>query len=371
MMMWRRGEVIEHRLSWGSASEYNVKLDDERIVRALAYTPQVGELEVGDNVLLSGAAFERGLGTGGYMMVVAVPERLPADPPPSPGHIMKARYTPMQFMVQGVDEQESEHHEVMRAATSIEGMPVVVADLHSALPAVVAAIKAKRPAARIAYVMTDGGALPAWFSRAAYTLTQRGDILGTISVGQAYGGELEAVNVHTGLLAAKHVWNADIAVVSQGPGNAGTGTVWGFSGVAVGDALNAAGVLGGQAIACLRLSNADKRERHYGISHHTSRVLKDVVKVPCIVPVPDFADGAVQERLPEGFQNVVAQQCAALMKSPAGALLKFSDVSSAGAYEILKASPVGLRTMGRDLDGDVSAFVGAAAAGSYAASLLE
>ena len=38
-----------------------------------------------------------------------------------------------------------------------------------------------------------------------------------------------------------------IAVVAQGPGNLGTGTRWGFSGVQSGEAVNAVGTLGGGA----------------------------------------------------------------------------------------------------------------------------
>ena len=79
--------------------------------------------------------------------------------------MVKARYTPLQAIVLGVDEEASPHRAAMAAATDLGGMPVVVADLHSALPAIVAGVTATRPGARIAYVMTDGGALPAWFSR--------------------------------------------------------------------------------------------------------------------------------------------------------------------------------------------------------------
>ncbi len=80
---------------------------------------------------------------------------------------MKARYTPLQACVLGADEQGSEFHEVLREADDLGGMPVVVADLHSALPAILAGYRAGRPGPppRIAYVMLDGGALPAWFSR--------------------------------------------------------------------------------------------------------------------------------------------------------------------------------------------------------------
>ena len=46
----------------------------------------------------------------------------------------------------------------------------------------------------------------------------------TITVGHAFGGDLETVTLHTGLLAARHVLGAQVAVVAQGPGNLGTGS---------------------------------------------------------------------------------------------------------------------------------------------------
>ena len=103
-----------------------------------------GRPEPGDEVLLNTTALAMGLGTGGYAMVVAVPDRFPADPA-GPGHLVKARYTPLQATVLGADEQDSAHHEVLRDADSIGGMPVVVADLHSALPAIVAGLHLDRP----------------------------------------------------------------------------------------------------------------------------------------------------------------------------------------------------------------------------------
>ena len=102
-------------------------------------------------------------------------------------------------------------------------------------------------APRAAYVMLDGGALPAWFSRTAAGLRRRAGWPGPSPSGQSFGGDLEAVTLHSGLLAARHVLGAELAVVAQGPGNLGTGTRWGFSGVAAGEAVNAAAVLGGRA----------------------------------------------------------------------------------------------------------------------------
>lgn len=71
-----------------------------------------------------------------------------------------------------MDEQGSPHHEVLRAADDVGVMPVVVADLHSALSAVLAGLLDARPDARAAYVMTDGGALPLWFSRTVARLCE-------------------------------------------------------------------------------------------------------------------------------------------------------------------------------------------------------
>ncbi|BCB91413.1 hypothetical protein Psuf_087260 [Phytohabitans suffuscus] len=155
----------------------------------------------------------------------------------------------------GVDEEVSPHRAVMESVDSVDGMPVVVADLHSALPAVLAGILLDRPGSSVAYVMTDGGALPAWFSRTLDGL--RDHLAGTVTVGQSFGGDLEATTVHSGLLAARHVLRADVTVVAQGPGNLGTGTAWGFTGVAAGEAVNAVAALGGRPVASLRLSDAD------------------------------------------------------------------------------------------------------------------
>src|SRR3954467_5545840 len=263
---WRRGQVSHTGRSWRDALELTVEVPGDGKVRALAYPSLVGTPEIGDDVLLNTTAWAQMLGTGGYALGVAVPDRLPPDPE-LPGHLVKARYTPLQVTVQGVDEQDTEHHEVIAEADALGGMPVVVADLHSALPAVLIGALATDTALKVAYVMTDGGALVAGFSRTLSALAP--SLAGVVTVGQAFGGDLEAVTLHTGLLAARHVLGADLAIVTQGPGNLGTGTPWGFSGVAAGEVCNAVTVLGGEAIGALRISEADPRPRHRGVSHHS------------------------------------------------------------------------------------------------------
>ena len=337
--------------SWRDALELTVDVPGDGELRALAHPSLVGAPEVGDDVLLNTTAWAQGLGTGGYALVVAVPDRLPPDPA-GPGHLVKARYTPLQVSVRGVDEQDTEHHALIAEADGLDGMPVVVADLHSALPAVLIGILATDPDLRVAYVMTDGGALVAGFSRTLHALAP--SLAGVVTVGQAFGGDLEAVTLHTGLLAARHVLRADVAVVSQGPGNLGTGTPWGFSGVAAGEACNAVTVLGGEAIGALRISDVDERPRHRGVSHHS------------LTAFGRAALAGVTLVAPRGLSSELGGQVGEdLAGQPERNKVVWMDTD--GLDAALGLSPVPLSTMGRGLPEERPYFLAAAAAGRYAA----
>jgi Protein of unknown function (DUF3866) len=366
LIKWRSGVVTAVTREWTGAVEINVTVDGEP-VPALAYPQLTGWPQPGDRVLLNTSALDKGLGTGGYALVVALPDRLPPDPD-RPGHLIKARYTPLQACVLGAEEQGSPHHDALREADDLGGIPVVVADLHSALPAVLAAFYADRSEAfptaarpgeqalpRVAYVMLDGGALPAWFSRTVHGLREAGWLAGTVTVGQAFGGDLEAVTLHSGLLAARHLLGAEMVVVAQGPGNLGTGSRWGFSGVAAGEAVNAVAVLGGRPVASLRISEADPRERHRGISHHSLTAYGRVALAPADVVVPDLG-GEFGTRITAAAAPLAGRHT-------------LVRVSVTGLREALKASPVPLSTMGRGLAEDLAYFLAAAAAGRHAAAL--
>ena len=348
---WRRGRVTATGRSGRDTLQLTVEVPDEGQLPALAYPSLVGTPEVGDDVLLNTTALAQNLGTGGFALVVAVPDRLPPDPE-GPGHLVKARYSPLQVTVSGVDEQETEHHALLAEADDLDGMPVVVADLHSALPAILIGMLATDPDLKVAYVMTDGGALPAAFSRTLDALAP--SLAGVITVGQAFGGDLEAVTVHSGLLAARHVLNADLAIVSQGPGNLGTGTPWGFSGVAAGEACNAVSVLGGEAIGALRISDADERTRHRGVSHHSLTAFGRV------------ALGGVTLIAPRGLSSELgALVDADLAGQPARNPVVWVDTD--GLDDALLLSPVPLRSMGRGYPEEAGYFLACAAAGRYAA----
>lgn len=356
MIRWRQGTVASLGRTWAGGRELTVSLTDDDNVRALAYPEMVGEPKPGDRVVLNVTALELGLGTGGYAMVVAIPDRLPPDPDDGPGHLVKARYTPLQTTVLGVDEQDSPDHDTLNGADDLEGLVVVTADLHSAVPAVIAGLRASYGTdVRVVYIMTDGGALPIWFSRTVAGLRDASWLAASVTVGQAYGGDAEAVTLHSGLLAARHVLGADVAIVSQGPGNLGTGTKWGFSGVACGEAINAITILGGRAVGSLRISRADPRERHVGISHHSLTAYGRVALTPADIALPDL-DGEFGEK--------IRRQALTLGRH------LVATVELDGLRPALEATPVRLSSMGRGLDDDEEYFLAAAAAGRHAAALL-
>ena len=77
MIRWRSGEVSELGRSWNGALEVRVRVGEDTVA-ALAYPRLTGAPEPGDRVLLNTTALDLGLGTGGYALVVAIPDRLPA-----------------------------------------------------------------------------------------------------------------------------------------------------------------------------------------------------------------------------------------------------------------------------------------------------
>jgi hypothetical protein len=369
VIIWADGTVAAVRGQWKGAVELTVARRDADAtseVPALAYTDLMAAPSVGDRVLLNVAALEHGLGTGGYALVIAVLDaegRVVAQPPEPRGHLVKARYLPLQAMVAGADEQGSAHHELLAEADSIDGMPVIVADLHSVLAPVLLAIAHDRPGTRVVYLMSDQGALPLAFSRSVAELRTSGLLAGTVTVGQAFGGDLEAVSLHSGLLAARLALGADLVVVSQGPGNLGTGTRWGFSGVNAGEAINAAAVLGGRPVGTLRISGVDSRERHRGLSHHSLTAYGRVALCQADIAVPDLAgDGS-----PAMAELAIA--VAAGVRQLSRHRLIMVDLT--GLRTVLAASPIQLSSMGRGLDADPAYFLAAAAAGRHATTLLE
>ena len=321
------------------------------VATAIAYPDLVGPVTAGDEVLLNTTAVELGLGTGGVHFVVAVLGAVAADDV-VPGRVMKLRYTPSQTAVSSVEET---HRGQLEASPGLEGVPVVCAPLHSMIAPVAAGAKVAGDGARVVYVMTDGAALAGAFSRLVVQLRDAGLLDGWITCGQAFGGELEAVTVWTGMLAAKEVLGGEVIVVADGPGNLGTDTMWGVSALAGGNALNAAAVLGGRPVPALRVSFADVRARHRGVSHHTLTILSKVCLVETNVPVPALEDDGEREAV-----------WAALRDARLEGRHQLVEVSGGPALDELVRRGVEVTSMGRGPGDDPAFFHAAGAAGVLA-----
>jgi hypothetical protein len=322
--------------------------------RAYVLTQLTGRVEIGDDVVVNTTAVELGLGTGGWHVVHwNLARRVWSEP--GPGHIIKARYTSLQADVGSTEEHWSELADV----ESIDAMPVVAAALHSQLPAVAVAFKQARPDARLAYVMTDGAALPLVLSDLVVQCRDRELIDATITCGHAFGGDHEAVSVHSALAVAHRIAHADAAVVVMGPGIVGTATRLGFSGIEVGPILDAAVGLHGTPIACLRASFADERARHRGVSHHSVTALMLATRSSVRVPLATVG-GDEEVRLRKDLDA-----------SGIGARHEIVEVAPAGIVDLFAAHDLRVVSMGRPASADPVLFEMAAAAGRCAADQLQ
>ena len=319
--------------------------------RAYVLTQLTGPVAPGDAVVVNTTAVDLGLGTGGWHVVHWNLAR-ESYSEPGPGHIMKARYTSLQTDVGSSEEYWTDLADVH----SIDGMPVVAAALHSQVPAIAAAIKHRRPQSRVAYVMTDGAALPLALSDLVAQLRDRELLDATITCGHAFGGDYEAVSVYSALAVARHIARADATIVAMGPGIVGTATRLGFSGIEVGPVLDAAFGLGGVPIACLRISFADPRERHRGVSHHSVTALTIATRGRALIPVPTVGGGAERTVRADLETSGLADRH------------ELVDIAPVGIIDLLASHGLNVVSMGRPAADDPVLFEAAAAAGVLAAA---
>lgn len=358
MIRARRGSVTSVTRLPSGALQAEVVCEGRSAV-AICYPELTGPVTPGDSVILNTNAVELGLGTGGYHFVMWVEERGCLGQASGPGHIIKARYTPFQVCCLAAEEEGSRYHEALREYTSIRGMPVVTCELHSMVAPVVAGIKETAgDDVRVSYIMTDGGALPLAFSRLVSALREKALIDTVITCGHAFGGDLEAVNVYSALCVAKECAGADAAVVAMGPGQAGTGTRYGFSGIEQGQGINAAYSLGGIPVLVPRISFSDARTRHRGVSHHTITILEKIVLTRCIVVLPE---------IPLDRWNLIRGQ---LKTKNLGGRHVIVTENGSPALRRLQMDEIDVTTMGRTVREDPEFFLAPAACGVFAGKLV-
>lgn len=352
----------------------------------------IGECRTGDQVVVNTEALDLGLGSGGFDIVHVNLTRGLSAPGSETDHVMKLNYSPLQHPVGTVERPAGvrAHGEPDRATRKI---PVLAIGLHGHLaPAAWAAAQteaetsatpgtdrassvaaARAPETRqgrggdgirvgdglrVGYVQTGGGALPGTLSRDVKTLIRRGLLAGHVTAGPAYGGEAEAITLVGALDAASSLgWDAVIA--GPGPGILGSETAYGHGGMAALDVLHGALALGYPALLSPRLSAADPRPRHTGLSHH-SRAVLELCLGPVEVPLPEQAGELPGDRTPDGGLDRLIAKAGERGHRP---------VRQPADLDGYRDSGLPRRSMGRDLDDDPVFFAAPLAAGSRLAAV--
>jgi hypothetical protein len=229
-------------------------------VACVAFPSLTGPVALDDEVLVNVQARELELGSGGFDVLYANLTRGLGLPAEHGAHVMALPYTPLQHARRFLEEDGP-------APESLAGMPVVCCSLHSQVAPVCAALAGLR----VAYIQLAGGALPVSLSDTLRLLLERGLIATTVAVAPCFDAVAQAVSAASALTWARA--EHDVAVCAIGPGIVGTGSRFGHGGLAAAEAANAAQALGGRAVVAVRVSGADERERHRGVSHHVQAVL--------------------------------------------------------------------------------------------------
>ena len=245
-------------------------------VPCVAYPRLTGPVEPGDDVLVNEQARVLGLGSGGFDVLYANLTRGLGLSPDAGAHVMALPYTPGQ-----VARRQGEEDGGLPA--SLGGRPVVLCTVHSQVAPVCAALAG----VRVAYVQVAGGALPVPLSDTIRLLKERGLVGAAIAVAPCLDGDVDCVSSAAALAVAARDGYAAI-VCSVGPGIVGTGTAFGHGALALAEVANVTAALEGRPILAPRLSERDERERHRGLSHHTSAV-RELSRVEIDVPAPDEA----------------------------------------------------------------------------------
>lgn len=357
MLLWGKGVVT--KLLRATETKQIVELLDEakNLRQAINFPLLTGECLIGDEVLFNKTAVELNLGTGGYDFIIANVTNPPIERKKTQEHIMKNRYTPLQLSIHAGEE---EHFEEDEEWMNLGDLPVLIISLHSMLPILCLTIHHAYPDCNIVYIMTDATSLPIWLSDHVEILQEQKMLQGTITIGQSFGGDIEAINKFSGLQLAKKIYQPNYVIIGPGPGSVGTGNKWGTSAIEIGEIVNAVYLLGGKPIIVPRISFAEQRSRHFGLSHHIITALANVTFVSAHLPLPLLAEDKHQY-----IYHQVKQ--ANLMKKHKIHWITKTDVDT--IKERINGYKIPITTMGRTIDEDAEYFQGIVAAASFVRSL--
>lgn len=342
MLKLRRGTVI-------ATQPLEIEIGGEKRL-GWADPVLVGPCEPGDEVVVNTEALDLGLGSGGFDIVLVNLTRGLDDAGSDGPHVMKLNYSALQHPVMPVERDLP----LVPPDEVVDRVPVLVIGLHGQLAPAAWAF-AERSGGRggggpvLGFVQTQGGALPGSLSRDVKALLERGLLGGHVTAGPSWGGSGEAITT-IGALDAAGSLGWDAVVAGPGPGILGSGTTFGHGGMAALDTAHASLALTAPTVLAPRLSGADPRPRHRGLSHHTQTVLGHLL-------------AGVDLPLPEGSEEL-SDLVRDLGRGKHRVTMEPVDLTG------FEESGLASRTMGRGPAEDPEFFAGGLAAGSRLAALL-
>jgi hypothetical protein len=350
LLKLRRGRVVSVEEDGSDrVSRLAVQIEQDESPRpAIAYPALTGRVEPGDDVVVNVEARELGLGSGGFDLLYVNLTRGLGGAGEAGAHVMKLNYTPAQHAVRAIEEG------LDRAPDGI-AIPVAVLALHGQLSCAAFAAASRAPGRRIGYVQTAGGALPGWLSDTVADLLEQALIADHVTVAPCFGGTQEAITLEGALHAGVERLGWDAALIGPGPGILGTASALGHGGLTALHSAHSALALGADVILAPRLSSGDERERHRGLSHHTSAVLALLLR-PGTVAVPEGITAAARAELERSLGAGVGHQAVA--------------VSIEDLIEPYLASGLPTTTMGRSFAQDEDFFRAGLAAGAALAEKI-
>jgi hypothetical protein len=341
LLALRRGLVSSVEQADARLARFTVRLEGGEERRVIAYPTLTGPVEAGDDVVVNVEAQDLDLGSGGFDVLYANLTRGLSGAVTPGAQVMKLNYTPIQHSVRPLEEGLEQLPETV-------GLPVAVLALHGQLPCAAFALSERAPGRRVGYVQTAGGALPGRLSDTVEELARRGLIADHVTVAPCFGGVHEAISLEGALTSGAERLGWDAALIGPGPGILGSASALGHGGLAALHSAHSALSLGLTVTLAPRLSSADERERHRGLSHHTRSVLALLLR-----PVEVALPGGISAETRSELERAVAL----------GAGHRFAEVGVDDLIEPYLRSGLPAETMGRSFDRDEDFFRSALAVG--------
>ncbi|MFB4163521.1 DUF3866 family protein [Alteribacillus sp. JSM 102045] len=306
--------------------------------KAILYFACCARVEAGESIKVNTTAERLKLGTGGWDIVITSYKNNHFIK--GSGHIMKARYTACQHSVFAIDSPEHPDHAIFKLPFHLNDKKVLLAELHSMLPIILGALFMQRENQRVGIVLSDEAALPAGLSD-HMRMWKSDPRVSVVTTGQSFGGTFEAVTIPNALQWLVLKKEVDVLIVSMGHGTVGTNTPFGFSGMAVAGWANLVGALKGQSVWVPRLSFQEKRQRHFGLSHHSVTPLKQFTYAPSTMVLPILAE----EKMIQLEEQIMSLRDLPFLK------IYFEEIEEwmMAWLEWYKAYPSSISTMGSDI----------------------